>query len=172
MVENLLSITRVEGNGISLHAGMELVDDVIGEALRHANNRTADHKIRVEQDDFSLLARMDARLIVQVLVNLVNNAVRYTPPGSEIVIRAEQKKDCVVFEVADNGNGIPDVSKDRIFDMFYTLNAASSDGRRSLGLGLALCKSIVQAHGGTIAVRDNVPHGAVFSFTLPASGTA
>lgn len=172
VVENLLSITRVEGNGISLHTGMELVDDVIGEALRHANNRTADHKIRVEQDDFSLLARMDARLIVQVLVNLVNNAVRYTPPGSEIVIRAEQKKDCVVFEVADNGNGIPDVSKDRIFDMFYTLNAASSDGRRSLGLGLALCKSIVQAHGGTIAVRDNVPHGAVFSFTLPASGRA
>ena len=70
----------------------------------------------------------------------------------------------VVVEVADTGPGIPDADKEKVFEMFYT--SAGSDARRGMGLGLALCKSIVNAHGGTISISDNVPHGAVFSFTL------
>ena len=72
-----------------------------------------------------------------------------------------------MISVADDGDGIPDSAKARIFDMFYTVNSGVADSRRSMGLGLALCKSIVTAHGGEIAVADNTPHGTVFSFTLP-----
>ena len=82
---------------------------------------------------------MDARLIVQVIVNVVNNAVKYTPPGSEIVIRVQRQEDFIKFEIADNGNGIPDEAKPHVFDMFYTANTAVTDSRRGVGLGLALC---------------------------------
>lgn len=172
LVENLLSVTRMEGGGVSLHIRTELVDEVIGEALRHVNDKSVAHMIRVEQEDVCLPARMDARLIVQVIVNIVNNAVKYTPPGSEIVIRAARRGNFVEFEIADNGGGIPEEAKPHIFEMFYTASTAAAGSRRGMGLGLALCKSIVQAHGGTISVRDNVPHGAVFVFTLPADAGA
>ena len=160
-------MTRVESGNIALSVKEELVDEVIGEALRHVNDKSEAHTIRVEQEDVCLLARMDARLIVQVIVNVVNNAVKYTPPGSEIVIRVQRQEDFIKFEIADNGNGIPDEAKPHVFDMFYTANTAVTDSRRGVGLGLALCRAIVQAHGGTISLRDNVPHGAVFTFTLP-----
>ena len=85
-------------------------------------------------------------------------------PGSEIAVRTLRRDGMVVVEVADTGPGIPDADKEKVFEMFYT--SAGSDARRGMGLGLALCKSIVNAHGGTISVSDNVPHGAVFAFTL------
>lgn len=89
------------------------------------------------------------------------------PPGSEVVIETKREGNLAVVTVADNGDGISDESKEHIFDMFYTAATKIADSRRSLGLGLALCKSIITAHGGTISVEDNVPHGAVFTFTLP-----
>ena len=110
---------------------------------------------------------MDARLIVQVVINIVDNAIKYTPPGSDINVRTYVKNKQVVTEIADNGPGIPDDAKPRIFDMFYTANARIADSRRSMGLGLALCKSIVTAHGGAVTVEDNSPTGTVFRFTLP-----
>ena len=73
----------------------------------------------------------------------------------------------VCIQIADDGHGISDESKKHLFDMFYTAGIVQADSRRGLGLGLSLCKSIVEAHGGTISVGDNVPHGSVFSFTLP-----
>ena len=114
------------------------------------------------------MARMDARLIVQVLINLVDNAVKYTPPGSTITVGARRDGPMVRIEVADDGPGVPDEAKERLFDMFYTAQGKRGDGRRGLGLGLSLCRSIVNAHGGDISVRDNQPAGTVFSFTLKA----
>ena len=113
------------------------------------------------------MAKMDARLIVQVLINLVDNAIKYIPPGSHIDITTGREGDWAVITVSDDGLGISDGAKARIFDMFYTVNHGAADSRRSLGLGLALCKSIVNAHGGAITVADNPPHGARFRFTLP-----
>ncbi len=110
---------------------------------------------------------MDAKLIVQVVINLVNNAIKYTPPGSHITLSICVEGGFVVTEVADDGPGIPDNVKTQVFDMFYTSGTKIVDSRRSLGLGLALCKSIVNAHGGEISVSDASPHGAVFRFTLP-----
>ena len=105
---------------------------------------------------------------MQVIINLVDNAVKYTPPGSEIQISSRLDGSQAILSVSDNGAGISAEAKQHIFEMFYTANAKLPDSRRSLGLGLALCRSIVTAHGGSIAVTDNIPHGAVFTLSLPA----
>lgn len=168
LVENLLAVTRVEGGGVNLHQSVELLDEVFAEALQHVGRKSAEHKIEVVPTDDLLLANIDARLIVQVLVNLVDNALKYTPPGSVIKISAYRQGQQAVVSVADNGPGIADAQKPHVFEMFYSGANKISDSRRSLGLGLALCKSIVAAHGGTISVADNKPQGCVFTFTLPA----
>ena len=130
--------------------------------------RCKKHKLRVQLSENLILVKADARLIVQVLVNLVDNAVKYTPKGSEILIETRQEGTNAVVSVSDNGSGISDEVKEYIFEMFYTGNSHAADSRRSLGLGLALCKSILHAHGGDIFVEDCQPHGARFTFTLPA----
>ena len=163
-VENLLSVTRMEEGRMALHLKPELLSEVVGGAMQRLEKYGSTHHLRVEQEDDLLMARIDARLILQVLTNLCDNAVKYTPPGSEIAVRTLRRDGMVVVEVADTGPGIPDADKEKVFEMFYT--SAGSDARRGMGLGLALCKSIVNAHGGTISVSDNVPHGAVFAFTL------
>ena len=86
---------------------------------------------------------------------------------SRFVVRTLRRDGMAVVEVADGGPGIPDEAKEKVFEMFYTTSKGKGDGRRGLGLGLALCKAIIAAHGGSICVRDNAPNGAVFSFTLP-----
>ena len=167
LVENLLSVTRIEEGRLNLHITEDLLDDVISEALRHINRQSSEHNITVQTGEDFLFARMDSKLMVQVIINLVDNAVKYTPKGSNIVITTKKQGANAVVSVADNGDGIPDEMKDRVFDMFYSGANKVADSRRSLGLGLSLCKSIVNAHGGTIEVSDNKPHGTVFTVTLP-----
>ena len=168
LVENLLAVTRIEGGQVHLTQSVELMDEVITEALRHINRKSKEHTIRVSSSEELILARIDAKLIVQVIINLVDNAVKYTPAGSVIEIHTEKDAQQVIVSVSDNGPGIPDEQKPHIFDMFYSGANKVADSRRSLGLGLSLCKSIVTAHGGTISVADNHPQGTVFIFTLPA----
>jgi len=167
LVENLLSVSRMGDGKSDIRLSAELVSDVIDEAVRRTEKNASEHKLTVKENDGILLARMDARLIVQVLINLIDNAIKYTPSGSEIEISAVEKDNEIAITVADNGHGIADEIKPRVFDMFYTGAEKIADSRRSLGLGLALCKSIVNAHSGEITVSDNKPHGAVFTFTLP-----
>jgi len=167
LVENLLSVTRLEDGNMKLNKSAELIDEIISEALNHINKRSVEHKITVCESDDIMLVDVDARLIVQVIINIVDNAIKYTPNGSEITISTEKKDDMISVSIADNGSGIEDEKKDKVFDMFYTGANKIADSRRSLGLGLALCKTIISAHGGEIAVSDNTPHGAVFTFTLP-----
>ena len=109
---------------------------------------------------------MDVKLILQVLINLVDNAVKYTPEGGEIILRAEALKGKVLFSVKDNGEGVTEEQKEKIFDMYYTANNTVSDGRRGMGLGLPLCQSIIGAHGSSLKVYDNEPAGTVFCFAL------
>ena len=167
LVENLLAVTRLEEGRMNINMTTELVGDVIAEALKHIRTKSEKQKITVIQPDDLLLAKMDARLIVQVLINLLDNAIKYTPSDSQITITAKRNGETVSVSVADNGNGIEGEQKSRVFDMFYTGANKIVDCRRSIGLGLSLCKSIVNAHGGEITVTDNVPHGAIFTFTLP-----
>lgn len=168
LVENLLSVTRIEEGRPNLHITEDLVDDVISEALHHINRKSVEHHICVQNKEEYLLAKMDTRLMVQVIINLVDNAIKYTPKGSKILIKTWKQDDKAVISVADDGSGIPDEMKERVFDMFYSGANKIADSRRSLGLGLSLCRSIVNAHGGKIEISDNTPHGAVFTVTLPA----
>ena len=168
LVENLLSITRLEEGRMKLNVSCELVEEVADEAIKHAVRQNDSHRIVKRIDDELLLAKMDGRLIVQVIINLLDNALKYTPDGSEIVLSAQKSGELVYISVSDNGNGIPDRIKPQVFEMFYCGENKVSDSRRSLGLGLALCKAIVNLHGGEITVEDNVPRGAVFKFSLPA----
>ncbi len=167
LVENLLYLSRIENGQMDVHLSADVAADVIGEALKHIDRNAAKHTIVTEPGDDMLLVRMDTRLIMQVLINLINNAVKNTPPGSEIRIKCERAGDMALFTVSDNGPGIPDSVKPRIFEMFYTGENPVADGRRGMGLGLALCRSVVEAHGGTITLTDNVPSGCRFAFTLP-----
>ena len=153
---------------LDLRIQPELLEEVAGEALQHLNRRSAEYPIRVDIEDDLLMAKMDSRLITQVIINIVNNAVKYTPPGTDITLSARREGDTVRVEIADTGPGIPQEAQGRLFQMFYTAGNDRGDGRRGLGLGLALCKSIVEAHGGEIGMRANEPHGSVFFFTLQA----
>ena len=103
-----------------------------------------------------------------MVINLVDNALKYTPPGARIELSARREGAWIYISCADDGPGVPDADKPHIFEMFYSGHSHCADSRRSLGLGLGLCKSIVSAHGGEIAVRDNQPKGAIFEFSVPA----
>ena len=166
LVENLLSITRMDDSSIRLNLKPELISDVVESALSRLGRRGESHEIQLDMTNDLLLAQMDATLIVQVLVNLLENAVKYTPDGSHICICAREEGALVRISVSDDGPGIGDEIKPRVFDMFFTSAGTRGDARRGLGLGLALCRAIVAAHGGEITVEDNAPSGSVFSFTL------
>lgn len=168
-VENLLAITRVEDGTIRLNLTSELIDEVIEAALSHVAQASRGRTVTIEHTDDILLVRIDVHLIMQVLTNLIMNAFKYTPEDSTVTISARREGAFVVVDVADDGPGVPDCDKPHIFERFFTSsNTRPVDSRRSIGLGLSLCRSIVEAHGGVIEVRDNHPHGAVFRFTLPA----
>ena len=169
LVENLLSITKIEDNRINMNIEPELLEDIFAEALSHLDRNAGKHHIRTELPDDMLMADMDARLMVQVVINIVNNAIKYTPEGSHITLAARKSNQLVAVEISDDGPGISDEAKEKLFDMFYTANNERGDGRRGLGLGLSLCKSIVTAHGGKIEAADNHPQGTIFRFTLRAS---
>ncbi len=165
LVENLLSITRLEEK-VALHLTGELVADVLSTAADHAKRHKSGHRILLETDESCLVAEMDVSLILQVLNNLISNAVKHTPAGTTVRIADRLEGDHVVISVSDDGPGIKDEDKPYIFDLFYTGKQKEADSSRSLGLGLNLCRSIIEAHGETIEAADNQPHGSVFTFRL------
>ncbi|MBO5278082.1 MAG: sensor histidine kinase KdpD, partial [Lachnospiraceae bacterium] len=167
LVENLLSVTRIEEGRLNIRLQTELLDEVITEALQHISRKKTEHKISFQASEDFILVKIDARLIMQVIINIVDNAIKYTQKDSEILITTQKLQDRAVVRIADNGPGISDDMKPLVFDMFYSGAKNMADSRRSLGLGLSLCKSIVTAHGGSLELSDNIPHGAVFTFSLP-----
>ena len=168
VVENLLSITRLNDGRLKFKFTDQLLDEVIAESLRHVSRKHDAYKIVADCEEL-VLTRMDVHLIIQVLVNLIDNAIKYTPSGSVISIRGFKKAGKAQVSVEDNGPGIPDEMKPHIFEMFYTGKTTVADSQRSLGLGLALCRSIIEAHDGTLVLSDHAPHGCNFTFTLPLS---
>lgn len=167
LVENLLSVTRIEEGKMNIRLQTELLDEVIAEALQHISRAKTEHRIVFRSSEEFMLVRVDARMIMQVVINVVDNAIKYTQKDSEITISTQKCKDKAVVCIADNGPGIPDEMKPLVFEMFYSGAKNIADSRRSLGLGLSLCKSIITAHDGELVLSDNVPHGAVFTFSLP-----
>lgn len=140
LVENLLSITKIADGSVKLRLSDQVVDDIVSEALRHIDRRSAEHHITVDCGDEPLLVRVDAGLIVQVLINLVNNAVKYTPAGSNIRITAIPRENMAEICVSDNDPGIPDELRERVFEMFLLGAIRLATAAEVLGLGLRSAK--------------------------------
>lgn len=170
LVENILSLTRLQDGRLTLRKQPEAVEEVIGAAVQTIGKRSPEREIAVQIPRDVLLVPMDAKLIGQVLVNLLDNAVKHTSPGEEISVSAERDPagKAARFTVADRGCGIAKEDLPHIFQMFYTTGGKGPDAKRGIGLGLAICESIVTAHGGTITAQNRTDGpGALFTFTLP-----
>lgn len=167
MTENLLVATHLETNKESFKMSPELIEDLFQSVVAHLDRRAAEHHISVHLEDATLMAAMNARLIQRVIINIMNNAIQYTPKESNIELSAIKKGNVVQISVTDDGPGIPNDAKRHLFDLFYTAGQGKADCQRGLGLGLNLCQSIVAMHGGKIDVLDHMPAGTIFQFTLP-----
>ena len=171
LVENILSISRIEDGRMNLSISTELVSEVFEEALRHTNRHSAQHTITVQMADDLLLARMDAKLVVQVLINLVDNAIKYSPEHSKITIRLQKRTGFVRIEIEDQGIGIPQSEYHKIFQRFYRGTAPEVREKSGTGIGLYLSRQIIEQHGGTITVASGkVRKGSTFLIQLPENG--
>ncbi|WP_313893457.1 sensor histidine kinase KdpD [Psychrobacillus sp.] len=166
MVENLLAVSKLDDGKLAIEIQPELVEDIMQEALLHVVRINDTHQISYHVEPELLFALMDARLIIQVIINMIDNALAYTPAGSEIILTAVEMDSYVHFSVADNGPGIEESLKVKLFEPFTTGKVQRSDSRRGLGLGLALCQTILKLHDSELTVADNEPGGTIFSFSL------
>ena len=167
LVENLLNMTRIQDGKLLLKQQEEVVDDIICEAVSRCESRKREHTLKVTLPDEVLLVEMDGRLIIQVLVNMIDNAIKHTPDATMIDIRCYKDHGWAVFEVIDQGEGIDESIREHLFESFVTTKSECSDSRRGVGLGLTICKSIVEAHHGEIfAYNRKDVQGAVFGFQL------
>jgi two-component system sensor histidine kinase KdpD len=168
LVQNLLEMTRLESGSLELHHDWHPLEEVIGAALRRLGKRLADRRIDVKVAPDLPLVLIDDVLVEQVFINLLDNALKYTPAKSPVRIAATATENRITVEVSDRGPGLPPGEEERVFEKFYRGGAT---GERGAGLGLAICKGVVEAHGGHIWAH-NLPEGGVaFFFTLPLTET-
>lgn len=167
LVENILNMTRIQEGQNVLHKTDEVVDDVVDEAVRHMRTLLVGRSFQVRLPGEVVMLPMDGKLVAQVLINLLDNCVRHTPPEAAIELRAEKRNNALLFAVEDTGPGIDPAIRSRLFEGYVNSDKGVADGRRGMGLGLNICRAVVEAHGGRIWAEDVVPHGARFCFTLP-----
>jgi two-component system, OmpR family, sensor histidine kinase KdpD len=169
LVGNLLDMTKLESGALHVQKEWQPLEEVVGAALTRLDDRLRDHPVTASLPPDGPLVPLDSVLIEQVLINLLENAIKYTPPGSPIELSAAGAHDAVTVTVADRGPGIPPGDEQRVFEKFY--RARSGNGSGGVGLGLTICRGIVEAHGGRIWVENRPDGGAMFHFTLPLEGT-
>jgi two-component system sensor histidine kinase KdpD len=168
LVGNLLDMTRLQAGALEARRQWQPVEEVIGAALGRLSRPLEDRQVATHVAPDLPFIPLDDLLIQQVLVNLLENAIRHTPPGSPIDVTAMADAESVVVEVADRGPGLPQGDTDRLFAKFF--RAGDTAGRPGTGLGLAICRGIVELHGGTIQASNRPGGGAVFRFSLPRGG--
>ncbi len=171
-IGNLLDMTRLESGPLQLRTSPVELSDAVGGALRRASKILAAHKTKVELESDLPLLEVDAVLFEQVLFNLLDNAAKYSPPGSLVTVSGWRDDGFVRLAVMDEGAGIPPDDMERVFEKFYRVG--DSDRRRpGTGLGLAICRGFVEAMGGTITASNRIDqHGAIFVIRLPARAHA
>ncbi|MCZ2074094.1 MAG: sensor histidine kinase KdpD [Bryobacterales bacterium] len=167
LVSNLLEMTRLQSGGIRANKEWQPLEEVIGTALNRMEKRLADHPLSVSLPDDLPLVPFDSTLIEQVLLNLLDNAAKYTPPDSLIELSAWQDGQDVRVVIADHGPGLRPGDEQRIFDKFYRGQPVAT---RGAGLGLSICRGILDIHGGRIWAENGPEGGARFYFTLPLDG--
>jgi two-component system sensor histidine kinase KdpD len=167
LVANLLDMTRLEAGALKIYPQPADIEDVIGAALGHLKEKLQDHPVRTFLPENLPAVMIDFVLIDQVLVNLLDNATKYSSPGKPINIRGRVDGKFVELSVIDQGVGIPPEDLNKVFDKFYRVQRKEDAG--GTGLGLSICKGIVEAHGGRIWAENRPGGGAIFYMTLPVS---
>ena len=171
LVGNLLSMTRIESGALKLHLEPGDIQDVVGTALEQLGKRIANHKVQVDVPADFPLVPMDFTLIVQVLVNVLENAVKYSPKDSLIEVAADlldNANGAARLQIADHGVGIPSEDLSRIFDKFYRVQRPESVS--GTGLGLSISKGIIEIHHGQIYARARDGGGTIITIELPLRG--
>jgi two-component system sensor histidine kinase KdpD len=165
LVNNVLDMTRLEADNITLDRDWHALGEIVGSVLRRLRDRLALHPVRVELGAELPLVRVEAMLIEQVLANLLENAAKYTPAGTAITLRAARENGSVAVSVEDTGPGLPPGDPEQLFAKFHRGRTEGAIG--GVGLGLAICRAIVRLHGGQIRAERRSGGGAAFRFTLP-----
>ena len=169
LVANLLDMTRLESGAIGLKREWVPLEEIVGSALTRLEAKLADREVRIELPRSLPLLSVDPVLFEQVFANLFENAIKYTPPNSPLCVRAKTSDNQVVMDVLDSGPGLPAGSEAQVFEKFYRGNHVGIPG---VGLGLPICKGIVEAHGGTMRAENRPEGGALFRITLPMADHA
>lgn len=167
LVKNLIDMTRLEAGALQVKKVWHPIDEIVGAALTRLGDRLQRHRVTTNFPHDLRLVPVDGVMIQQVLINLLENAVKYAPPESVIELSAATTGKDILFEVADRGPGVPQGDEERVFDKFYRVHPAREGG---VGLGLTICRGIIEAHGGRIWVEPRPGGGTLFRFTLPLEG--
>jgi two-component system, OmpR family, sensor histidine kinase KdpD len=165
LVGNLLDITRLEAGAVQVNREPAEIEDVIGASLEELNGRLGGRPVQVSVPRDLPLVPLDFKLMVQVLINLIDNAIKYSPPDSPIEVRATKQDHAIEIQVADRGAGIPPADLKRVFDKFYRVQRPESV--TGTGMGLSICRGIVEAHGGHIEAENRAGGGTIIRLTLP-----
>jgi len=169
LVNNILDMARLDAGAIELNKQWYPLEEIIGAVLTRLQKRLADRPVTVKLPPGIPMIYVDAVMIEQVLVNLLENILRYTPEGSPVEIMAEASSFAVEISVADQGPGIPKGIENKLFEKFYRVQREAAQS--GVGLGLAICRAIIEAHGGSIQAQNRPAGGAVFSFIIPLDHT-
>ncbi|MEG0290748.1 MAG: DUF4118 domain-containing protein [Erysipelotrichaceae bacterium] len=168
LVENILSLTRLQSGKVPLHQESEVLEEIIGSAVHHVSQSSPKYEINVHTPEALLLVKVDAKLIEQVIINLLDNAIKHSPNDAPISITLSKEGEYAKTVVRDYGSGISDADFPKIFEMFYSTNTKHADAQHGMGLGLTICSAIVKVHGGDIKASNvKGETGAEFMFTLP-----
>jgi PAS domain S-box-containing protein len=170
MIERLLDFSRLEAGRVVLHRRDTPLREVVEQSLLQSEMALADHRVELEVDA-ALVVHADPDALTQVLVNLLTNAAKFSPPGSTIQVTSHAAGPEVVVAVRNEGQGLDAAAARRVFERFFQVEGDQRAGRRGTGVGLSIVQRYVEMHGGRVWVDSEVGHGATFSFSLPAAGT-
>jgi len=171
MVENILTVTQISQDSIQLNKSMEAAEEVMSQAVTLVRARFPFCLIHVKIPDELIMVPMDATLISQVIINLLENAVRNSEEGTLVLFTLTLKDRFALFEISDRGGGIPSHILDNLFEV-QAQEGIAADSSRGFGIGLSICRTIIHAHGGAIEGHNREKGGAKFSFMLPLDDAA
>ncbi len=166
-VENLLSMTKISSGKLVIKRKNELIMDILNDVYQRVQKRLGTHTLEIQSDQTLEYVYVDALLITQVFVNIIDNAIKHTKEKTKIVLTYHCDDLGVWFDISDDGGGISSAMLEKLFTDFATQMEQRSDVQRGSGLGLSISKSIVEAHGGTITGMNNEHGGATFQFYIP-----
>lgn len=169
LVDRLLDMSRLDAGLFRLAKSPTELSKLIDEAVAEAQLRSPEHCFRVERKEELPVLDVDSGRIRQVLDNLLENAIRYSEKGTAVVVLAKREARKLKISISDRGKGIPANDIDKVFDPLYRLEDRLAQDPRGMGLGLPLCKGLVEAHGGHIWVKSKLRRGSTFCFTIPLS---